>query len=242
MLKIVFIVIVALLEIAAIVEIIRNFGVRSIIKLILINAIIVLSYFLYESIAKPIRFGKEKEMRESHVIHRLKQIRKAQLAYKEKYDEFADDFDELIQSMKRDSFDVVKQIGSVPEELVDSFQSVLKAETYALEEGLIRRDTVRISFKDSLFSQKTVIDSMQYIPFTDKKQFELGAKELETGSRVKVQVFEAKAPYDVILGDLKAEYKQEINNVKASKRAINDYEGVKVGSLNEATNHAGNWE
>ena len=109
----------------------------------------------------------------------------------------------------------------------------------ALKERLISRDTIRISVQDSLFSQGYPIDSLRFAPYTNGFQFELGAGKLETGSKVAVRVFEAKVPYDVLLAGLD---RQLVINYKETREKITGYPGLKVGSLEEATNNAGNWE
>ena len=55
-----------------------------------------LSYALYLAIMNPIRFNKEKNIRSADVIERLKDVRKAQIAFKEVNRYYASNFDELI--------------------------------------------------------------------------------------------------------------------------------------------------
>jgi len=111
-----------------------------------------------------------------------------------------------------------------------------KAEQQALKEGLISRDTIRLSVKDSLFTASYPIDSLKFAPYTQGYKFELGAGTLEAG-KVAVRVFEAKVPYDILLSGLD---RQEIINYKELREKITGYPGLRVGSLEEATNNAGN--
>ena len=67
----------------------------------------------------------------------------------------------------------------------------------------------------------------------------MGAGELQTGSKVRVRVFEVKVPYDVLLAGLDP---QSVINYTEEREEITGYPGLKVGSLTEATNNAGNWE
>jgi hypothetical protein len=211
---------------------------KTVIQVVLLAAIIVLGYLLWESINKPIRFNREKDRREDATIQRLKDIRSAQLAYRAEYNKFTGDFDTLITFLKTDSFRVVKAIGSVPDSMIEELGRI-KAERQALLDGLISRDTVRLSVKDSLFRAGYHIDSLRYVPFTNGYIFELGAGLIQTGSKVQVRVFEAKVPYDVLLDGLN---RQLIINYKETREKITGYPGLKVGSLEEATNNAGNWE
>jgi hypothetical protein len=203
---------------------------KTIAQIILGIVIIVLGYFLVESIMKPIRFNREKNERYDATIERLKDIRKAQVAFKSRHDRYTGSFDTLISFLKTDSFRVVRAIGVVPDTLT---------EEQALEKGLIVRDTTKISVMDSLFSHTYPVDSLRYVPFADTATFKMGAGTIETESTVKVKVFEAKVPNDVLLQGLD---KQLVTNLNKEKEKITGYPGLKVGSLEEATNNAGNWE
>ncbi len=211
---------------------------KTAIQVALAVAIIVLVYLLWESIQKPIRFNKEKDRIEQATIQRLKDIRIAQLAFRSEHGEFTGDFDSLITFLKTDSFSVVQAIGSVPDSMIEELGRK-KAEQQALKEGLISRDTIRLSVMDSLFSESYPIDSLKFAPYTQGYQFELGAGKLQTASKVAIRVFEAKVPYDVLLSGLD---RQLIINYKETREKITGYPGLRVGSLEEATNNAGNWE
>ncbi|MFO8020834.1 MAG: hypothetical protein R6U65_00095 [Perlabentimonas sp.] len=199
---------------------------KTVFQILLLAAVIVLSYFIYESVMTPIRFNKEKDKRYEKTIDRLKDIRTAQLAYRSEYDQFTGSFDTLINFVKYDSFRVVRQIGSMDD-------------SAAVAEGLVYRDTVTLSVVDSIFSEDYPVDSLQYVPYTGGKKFELGAGVLETGSGLKVKVFEAKVHNDVLLKGLD---RQLVVNLNDLRNKLERYPGLQVGSLTEATNHAGNWE
>jgi len=211
---------------------------KTAIQVVLAVAIIVLCYLLWESIQKPIRFNKEKDRIEQATIQRLKDIRSAQLAFRSEHGRFTGDFDSLIIFLKTDSFSVVQAIGSVPDSMIEELGRK-KAELQALKEGLISRDTIRLSVKDSLFTASYPIDSLKFAPYTQGYEFELGAGTLQTTSKVAVRVFEAKVPYDILLAGLN---RQLIINYKETREKITGYPGLKVGSLEETTNNAGNWE
>ena len=110
----------------------------------------------------------------------------------------------------------------------------------ALKLGILVRSISKRSVKDSLFAPDAVVEDLKYIPFTNKEHvFEMGAGEIETGSKVKVKVFEAYALYDILFNGMN---RQEVINYKDSRYKIIEFDGVKVGSLTEANNNAGNWE
>jgi hypothetical protein len=211
---------------------------KTVIQVVLLVAIIVLGYLLWESINKPIRFNKEKDRIEDATIQRLKDIRSAQLAFRAEYNRFTADFDTLINFLKTDSFRVVQAIGSVPDSMIEEMGRAM-AERQALRDGLISRDTIKLSVKDSLFAKGYNIDSLRFVPFAGGYEFEMGAGVLQTASKVQVRVFEAKVPYDVLLARLD---RQLVINYKETREKITGYPGLKVGSLEEATNNAGNWE
>jgi len=101
---------------------------KTVINIILFVVIIALAYFLWESIAEPIRFEKAKKKRYKVTIQNLKDIRTAELAYLAVNGKFTGDFDTLINFVKNDSIPMVKAIGSVPDTL---------EEKEALELGII---------------------------------------------------------------------------------------------------------
>ncbi|MCD6200337.1 MAG: hypothetical protein J7K46_00845 [Bacteroidales bacterium] len=207
---------------------------RTAIRVILFIVIVVLSYYLYQSIMEPIRFNREKDKREKAAIERLKDIRKAEVAYKTKYGKYTGSFDTLIHFVKYDSFPIIKAIGSIP----DSLYGVITDEE-AIKRGIIVRDTSYIPVIDTLFGKNFHIDSIRYIPYCDTAQFFLGAGVIETASKVKVPVFEAHVLNEVLLHGLN---KQLIINYNAEREKIVGFPGLKVGSLEQATNNAGNWE
>ena len=208
---------------------------KTVIQIILVAAIIVLAYLLYESIMTPIRFNKVKDIREKATIERLKEIRTAQVAYRAVYQHYTGSFDTLTIFLKTDSFRVVQKIGSIPDSLILAGMK----EKEAIRKGLISRDTIRISVLDSLFKAGFHVDSLRYVPFTEDFEFDMGAGEILTGSKVIVRVFEAKVPYDILLAGLDP---QLVINYKEEREKITGYPGLRVGSLVEATNNAGNWE
>jgi hypothetical protein len=199
---------------------------KTVYQILLLIAIVILSYFVYESIMSPIRFNRNKDRRYTKTIERLKDIRTAELAYRSENDKFTGSFDTLIDFVKNGEFRVVRQIGSMDDSI-------------AVAKGLVYRDTVRISVQDSLFKVGYSVDSLRFVPFTGGKEFELGAGVLETGSGLAVKVFEAKVHNDVLLHGLN---RQLIVNLNDLRKKLERYPGLQVGSLTQATNHAGNWE
>jgi len=196
------------------------------IQIILLLLIVFLGYRLVVSINEPVKFQTEMDKRYNKTVNRLKDIRTAQVAFKSKYERYTGNFDSLINFINKDSFVVIKQIGS-------------EEDSVAVAKKLISREKIKISVKDSLFRNQNA-DSLRFVPFTGgRNQFELAAGILETGSKVKIKVFECKVPFDILLKGLD---RQLIVNINEEKKALDKYPGIMVGSLTEATNNAGNWE
>jgi hypothetical protein len=199
---------------------------KTVYQILLLVIIVILSYFVVESIMNPIRFNKDKDKRYAKTINRLKDIRTAQLAYRSEYNKFTGSFDTLINFVKFDSFRVVRQIGSMDDSI-------------AVAKGLVKRDTVKLSVLDSLFKRGYPVDSLRYVPYSGGAQFEMGAGELQTGSGLKIKVFEAKVHNNLLLNGLD---RQLVINLNDLRKKLERYPGLQVGSLTEATNNAGNWE
>ncbi|MFO7863179.1 MAG: hypothetical protein R6U85_04200 [Salinivirgaceae bacterium] len=207
---------------------------RKVLQIVLAVAAIVLAYLLYESIMEPIRFEKERKKRYDAVIQNLKDIRKAQVAFKDVYNRYTGSFDTLVNFVANDSMPLVKAEGTIPEEYIDSLKSRAKAEQLALKQGLISRDTIRLSVKDSLFGKEYKLDRMPIIPYTQNDSFEMATGKV-AASGLPVKVFEVKAPSKVILHGMNERLINSYNDGR-------DYAGLKVGSLSEANNNTGNWE
>jgi len=208
---------------------------KTALRIILGLVIIGLGYALYQSIQTPIEFRQVKQQRYEATIQKLKDIRKAQLAYKDEHGKFTGSFDTLINFIKSDSLSVVKAIGRIPDSLLEQGMT----EQEALREGIISRDTIRIAIKDSLFRQQFNADDLWRVPQTDSDSFQLGATSVESGN-VDVQVFEAKVHNDVLLHDQNKRLLTNLN--ERMEKKLNKFPGVKVGDLEQPNNNAGNWE
>jgi hypothetical protein len=207
---------------------------KKIIQIALAVIIVVLVYFIWESIQNPIRFNKEKDKRKAATIQRLVDIRTAQIAYKDEYGKFTASFDTLINFIKNDSMKLVKAEGALSDELLAQGWT----EAIAVQEGLIKRDTIRIAIKDTLFSDDFNADLLWKVPFTENDSFQMATAKLKVSS-LDVNVFEAKVHNDILYHGLD---RQLVVNLNDRMKNQNNYPGVKVGDLEEANNNAGNWE
>ncbi|MDR2848919.1 MAG: hypothetical protein LBV39_07440 [Bacteroidales bacterium] len=203
---------------------------KTVIHVVLIVAIAALAFLVYESVQKPIRFNAEQKKRYDVTILRLKDIRTAQVAYKAENKRYTGSFDTLITFLKEGNFKVVKLIGD-------------EDDSADVKAGKIQRDTTLVKVLDSLFHKGYPVDSIRFVPFTNNTaQFEMGTTELSAGkkdSKVKVNVFEAKVSNDILLHGLDP---QLLFNFNIAREKTAKYAGLKVGSLEETNNNAGNWQ
>ncbi|MBR4267312.1 MAG: hypothetical protein IKQ46_14755 [Bacteroidales bacterium] len=212
---------------------------KKIIELVLFALILFLGYMLWDSIMEPIRFNKSADWRKELTVQKLKDIRNAQVAFKSQRGHYAGNFDTLIDFIKNGKIKIVKAIGNIPDSFYNKYPRKL-AEEKAIEAGIVKRDTLEVSCYDSLCANKYTLDSLAYVPKSNNVKFELGAVDsLLTGSGVTIPVFECKTPYEVYLQGLD---RQEIINKIDEAETLGRYPGLKVGSLTEYNNNAGNWE
>jgi len=209
---------------------------KTVLQILLFIVAVVLSYFIYQSIQRPIAFDKAKDARYEVTIQKLKDIRKAEIAYKEVYGKFTGSWDTLINFVLTDSVINVRKIG----ELTDSMIEAGISERKAIQMGLLIRDTVRVSVMGSVFDKNYNAKNLKFVPVPgEPSEFHLGATVIITGSGIGVPVFEAKAHNNVILRGLD---EQLIINLNDKRRTNDKYPGLRVGSLTETVNNAGNWE
>ncbi|NCB07858.1 MAG: hypothetical protein EOM73_06820 [Bacteroidia bacterium] len=209
---------------------------RTIIQILLFIVAVVLAFFIYQSIQRPIDFDKAKKVRYDATIERLKDIRKAEEAYKGVYGKYTGSWDTLINFVMNDSVKNVRKVG----ELTDSMIEAKISEKKAIEMGLLIRDTIKENVLESLFGKDFDAKQLRFVPIQDTvAEFFLAASTITTGSGIVVPVFEAKVHNNIILKNLDS---QLIINLNDQRRTNEKYPGLKVGSLTEAANNAGNWE
>ena len=201
---------------------------RKTIQLILWPVIIILAWLVYRSPISLKEFQEETNFRKSAVVQDLKDIRTAQIAFKDKYRVYAGDFNSLLSFVKNDSLAVVKAIGETPDSLTES---------EALTAGIISRDTVFVPAYQSIFNQDYLdtrdkrfpfdLDKLPTVPFSEE-MFSIEAGNIEKG-KVVVQVFEVSTTYTTFLNGLDATNKGiDLNNI------------IRVGSISEVSIN-GNW-
>ena len=222
---------------------------KKVINLVLGLCALALLYLCYSSIMEPINFNNEKEMREAAVKERLIQIRDAEEQYRLQKGEFCDSFPELIAFIKDGKIPFINKVGELTDEQMDKGMTEAKAAAIVnsgdaaaiAANGLqnFRRDTVWVALTDTIFGKDFVADSIQYIPYSNGKTFELEKSVIVNKSGTIQNVMECRATYDDYLTGLS---QREVTNLKDLAEKTERYPGLKIGDLYTANNNAGNWE
>lgn len=200
---------------------------------------------------KPIKFNEERAAREAVAIQKLKDIRDLQVAYKNKYGKFASALDTLVDFYKNDKMVINMQIGSVNDSvMVAHTDAVKKANKGITDKGLyelyqkgdhnlVFSIKSEIPVKDTLLKREGFnIDQIADIPFTNGKKIEMKSIVKQV-SGVDVPLFEANIPFDDLLEGMDH---QLLVNLKSERDKMNKFPGLKVGSIDNPNNNAGNWE
>ena len=203
-------------------------------KILLAVAVVLLAYMCYRSIMGPIEFKDERERRENLIKARLIDIRKAQIEYKNIHKVHAANFDELSKFLKDEKLPFLIKEGVLTDEQLEKGMT----EKEAVKKGLIRRDTIWVTAVDTLFGKGYNVDDLRNVPGANV-QFTMDTATLTSGSGYTVKVFQCGVQYDDYLGDLD---KQLVYNLKDKAEKMNKYPGLRVGSVEEINNNAGNWE
>ncbi|MCR4848675.1 MAG: hypothetical protein K5920_07515 [Bacteroidales bacterium] len=203
------------------------------INIVLFAVVVFLAIKVVQSIKAPIDFGNEKSLREAQVVQHLKDIRDAEIQYKQAHNKYCSNFDTLIDFCKNYEIPIIMM---VPDPEDTTFSKTIN-------------DTIGyVKVLDSLFGKREGFNIQEIcnVPFSDPvAQFEIHDSIIKRGG-ISVPVFEAKTPFEVYLakpGDkfTEKEWKTRVDNAKAELEQLDKYAGLKVGSLEEASTD-GNWE
>lgn len=201
-----------------------NKTLKTTLQIALTIVIVLLAYFVVESIMNPVRFKQERQRREEVVVQNLKDIRSAENAFKEIHDTYTDSFDTLKRFIKKGEIPVV---------------NIIQDPTDTTYTKTINDTIDYVNVQDSIFRNRPDFkpEKINKIPFSDGEQFQLKADTIKEGG-VTVNVIEVKAHYKHFL---KGMDEQLILNRIKQRNDIDKYPGLKFGSLKER-NTDGNWE
>lgn len=226
---------------------------KTTIKILLLVAIVALSYFVIMSIRTPIKFENERSKREKVVIERLIDLRTAELEFKDQKGRYTVGLDTLVQFLQTGKKKMVLKEGTLSDAQLEAGLTEAKAvkivrsgnmkeiESYGLQN--FRRDTTMTDLITALYNGKYTpqsIENLQYIPFSENEVFEVEINNnYLSANNVWIPLIEIRAPYLTFLADIN---RQETLNLIDYQRKLEKYTGLKVGSVIEPNNFAGNWE
>ncbi len=226
---------------------------KIVFRSLLVIAIIAMGYLCVMSIVTPIEFEKQQIKREAAIIENLIEIRLAQIEYKNQHGKYISTPDSLVDFIKNGKVAVILKEGTLTDEQLKNGLTEAKA-VKIIEKGNkkeieknglqnFRRDTSYVSVYENTFAERFALDQIENIvvvPFSNGKKFEFAVNMYTNQtSGITVPLFEVSAPYDFYLSDLN---RQELINLKDKREKLDLYCGLKVGSVEEPNNNAGNWE
>ena len=203
------------------------------IQVILWVASIFFAYKIYDSINGPLQFNQKKNERYATVIDRLKDIRSAQIAYKDVKGVFSNNFDSLIEFVDKGHFTLIEKRDS-------SFLEYDRIYRIDMLREVVVIDTLgTVEVKDSLFKNSDKYKEMAFIPINgvNGQKFEIASKVIDKNG-YKVPVFEVKVKKSVILFDQNKDLIKQENETIAVD-GVNGPEIV-LGSLTTISTN-GNW-
>lgn len=166
-----------------------------------------MAYYLYSSIKSPIEFNQAYQERRDAVIQRLKNIREGQLAYRDKTDTFANNFNTLIDALKKDSIPNVKIIGN-PDDTTT----------------VTHYDTTYQALWKKAYNQPIEFDSLRYIPYSNKEEYKIQAGKVKR-NKVTIEVFKVSAPDSLWLNGLNTEYLEKRQTLYVGSMEEGTYSG-----------------
>ncbi|SEF89986.1 MULTISPECIES: hypothetical protein [Parabacteroides] len=206
-------------------------------KILLAAAVLLLVYMCYRSIQAPREYDAEKEIRDNAIKTRLIDIRKAQIEYKNIHKVHAANFDELAKFLTTEKLPFLVKEGVLTDEQLEKGMT----EKEAVKKGLIRRDTMWVLAVDTLLGAGYDVAGMRYVPEVpgEKITFDMDTATLKSGSGYEIKVFQCQVKFADYLYDLDPQLTYNLIE-KAEKQS--KFPGLRVGSLEEINNNAGNWE
>ncbi|MCQ2335435.1 MAG: hypothetical protein MJZ89_06325 [Paludibacteraceae bacterium] len=221
-------------------------------------AICFLAYVLVDSVLTPINFESARESREAAVVKNLVAIRTAQREYTLQHGHYTANLDSLVIFLKEGTKKELSKQGSLTEkQLADKWtdEKVVRAIEKAKKTGNwkeidaagisrdFRRDTITTPLIEALYKGEydiNTIDEILYIPYTDGLKYEAEVNDNYTTSQgIHIPLVEVRAHFNTFLGDQDA---QELVNLVDAETQLGHYPGLRIGSIDEPNNLAGNWE
>jgi len=226
-----------LIAVFAIVKLIDKFvpqGKKWIFTLLFWAIALFTGWQLYNSIMAPIKFKEVKQVRFAKVIDNLKDIRKAEVAYKTVKGKYTDNWNELISFIETGEYTITQRKDSsiVDIDLTKRFGGV------EMRKDIVIIDTIgTASVKDSIFKNNDRYKTMMNIPGVDGGQFKIKAGSIEKGG-TQLPVFEVSVAKNLLLKDQPA-HLVAAENETVSMDGVNG-DAIILGAMTEVTTN-GNW-
>lgn len=195
-------------------------------------------YQNYNTIDSELKYVKAKELDYKMTVQKLKDIRTAQIAFKDQTGRFTKDWGELKQFIMGGKIPTIKKFGSLPDSVTTEAQALElgliqsrpagMSDEEIIAQGLLVRDTVYENAKAVLFENEKAmskrlfpldIEKLQYTPGDGNVEFLLNAGFVDVSGGIKKPVFLVEDP----------------------EPFHKDDEALKVGSMTEVKTN-GNWK
>ncbi len=156
------------------------------------------AYSDYAVIQEEIDNIKRKELVKTHVVQRLKDIRKVQVAYHKEKGVYTNNWDTLMDFLNNGKVTLIKRLGALPDtvptdEMARELGLIQKMPEGATDQevidmGIIVRDTLLVGVKGTIFNKDDAqdrktplkLDSLSYVPFSTH-QFTMQTGTVESG-------------------------------------------------------------
>ena len=190
---------------------------RVIFNALLFILILGLGYVLFTTVQEPIKFQTLKGEKETVIINKLIQVRKAQEVYRSVTGKFAGSFQELADTLKYGKFTIVSVNGDP-----DDPNSVI---TY---------DTTYKPAIDSVRNMGLDVDNLAFVPTVEGLEFEIHA-DSASYQQTTVDVVEVGIAYEKFMGPFADKKFKKYDNLYDPTKKI------KFGSLSKPI-LTGSWE
>jgi hypothetical protein len=185
--------------------------IQMIVTIVVAVGAVYFAYMDYAVIQDELAAHRKKEKIKVAVVQRLKDIRKAQVAYNKQYGKYANSFDSLIYFLKNDEISLIKRLGSLPDSLPTEEMAMEAGIIQGMPEGmtdedviaqgLIVRDTIEVGVLGYVFNDddrekrktKFYVDSLPYVPYGNHRfQMESDVVDISGAPTAVFQVLDPK--------------------------------------------------
>ena len=212
---------------------------KTLIRVLIGVAVVVMAYLCVMSIYTPVQFDREQKKREQVIEERLKELTQYQLAYKSVHGTFASG-DQLVDFLQNGRIYYVNAEG----DYTDAMREKGLSEAEAARQGLIQRDTVYVSAKDSLLRQGVDPAELIKVPGMPDDMIDIQASVVNQyigTDTIPVSVFMMAGPMDVYMRGMDPQLVAAKKDEAVARNNGKGYPGLVIGSLEELKT-TGNWE